>query len=226
MAAFDAKLGWMVLLGAGLFAGCAPLTMQVPPGVASADALKVGGYSQSLKGLTNKDLTLGAYAVTDIDRDWNRGSSQSAGPFGRDSQKKAFRYEVKAQGQGLHGECTEQAVTHTVMGFEKSKVSFGCVCTAAGATQAKLELVDGVGRAELGTDRRFEVTAVFESAQGHTQRQPLGYHFRDAQGEGAVDVSESGRAWVPQNLLEPQRMGLVCAYAGLLLYLPTDTDAR
>ncbi len=204
--------------------GCASITMQPPQGVHDATVLPVTGHSGNLISFREKDLTLGAYRVTNIDRDWDRGSSQSAGPWARDAHKKAFRFDLKSQQRTLHAECVEQAVTHEVAGFGKSKATFKCSCAEGDGKPSTLELINGVGKATLSDGDTFEVAALYDSEQGPTTTEALGYHFKKDGAEGAVDVTVGGRAWVPKDIAEEQLFELVCHYGALFLYRPTKEE--
>jgi hypothetical protein len=210
-------LGSLAILG-----GCgSTATLKPPASVGSAQELKVEGHSGSIKTFRDKDLKIGSYAVTNIDRDWDKGSSTSAGPWSRNAKSKAYRFDLKAEGHTLHGECTEQAVEQAVAGFGKAKVTFGCTCGEGDAQQAKLELVNGAGSAQLAAGAAYDLRALHESAQGAQVSSALGYEFRGAKESGAVDVSGAGRAWIPASVSDQERLALVCSYAGLLLYRPT-----
>jgi hypothetical protein len=196
--------------------------MQPPQGVATAKALPVTGHSGSFKSFKESDLTIGSYKVTNIDRDWDKGSGANAGLWSRDAKKKAYRFDVQSQGRTLQGECTEQAVTHAVAGFGKTKVTFACTCGDGDTPRAKLSLVNGAGSVELGRGVKYDLAVVHQSEQGAQVSTALGYHFTSPSGEGAVDVTGNGRAWVPNDLDEEPLFDLVCGYAGLFLYRPTE----
>jgi hypothetical protein len=201
---------------------CTVATMKPPPGVAGAKPLKVVGYSGSVQTFREKELQLGSYAVSNIDRDWDKGSSAGAGLWSRDAKKKAYRFDVKSQARTLHGECTEQAVQHSIAGFGKAKVTFGCTCSEGSTVRGKLDVVNGQGTAQVGDAALYQVATVHESEQGSTSSGALGYHFRGPQGEGAVDVGGTGRAWLPAEASEEDTFTLACQYAALFLYRPTE----
>src|SRR4051812_26390277 len=113
----------LVVLGVSA-AGCATARLKVPEAVKSTPELRGEGYSSGLT-LKQKDMKIGSYDVINIDRDWDKGSSAGVGPWQRDSKKKSFRYDVKAQGRVIHAECSEQAVQNSVGGWSKGKVTFG-----------------------------------------------------------------------------------------------------
>lgn len=211
---------FVVLLG--LAGGCATASMKPPPGVAAATPLAVVGHSGSVKTFRENEIKLGGYQVANIDRDWDKKSSSGAGPWSREAKKKAYRYDIQSQGRTLHGECTEQAVEHSVGGFGKQNVSFTCVCAENGANVAQLELANQAGTAQVGSANSYQVAAVHESEQGAKVSSALGYHFRGPHGEGAVDVTGSGRAWLPAQVDQEESFALVCQYAGLFLYRPTS----
>lgn len=211
----------LIALSLLTFAACTVASMKPPAGVANADQLRVEGYSGSVKTFREKELKLGSYSVANIERDWDKGSSASAGLWSRDAKKKAYRYDVKSQSRTLHGECTEQAVQQSIAGFGKAKVTFGCTCNEGEAVRGKLDVVNGAGTAQVG-ESLYQVSVVHESEQGSTVSAALGYHFRGPAGEGAVDVGGTGRAWLPAGVDEDNGLTLACQYAGLFLYRPTE----
>jgi hypothetical protein len=204
-----------------LSGGCATARMKPPSGVSGATALPVSGHSGSVKTFREKPLQLGPYQVGSIDRDWDKKSSTSAGPWSRDAKKKAYRYDVTGQGRNLHGECTEQAIESSVAGFGKLSVTFSCVCSENGSTVAQVDLKDETGSAQVSGAEGYKVSTIHDSEQGARVSSPLGYHFTGPHGEGAVDVSGPGRAWLPAQAEPDESLALACQYAGLLLYRPT-----
>ncbi len=204
-----------------LASGCTPITLKPPASVATALELKVEGHSD-VKTFREKDLKIGSYVVHNIDRDWNRSTSLAAGPWSRESGNKAYRFDLKAQSRTLHGECTEAVAKNGIAGFGTSSVTFGCTCKEGESQRVKLDLVNGSGTALLAASTQYTVNELHESEQGAYIASPLGYHFQTVGAEGVVDVSGKGRAWVPASASEHDQFGLVCAYAALLLYRPTE----
>lgn len=201
--------------------GCAQPRLAPPSAVQAAQELKVEGYKAGTYTFRDKDLKIGSYEVTNIDRDWDKRSSTGAGPWSREASKKAYRYDVKAQGRTVHGECTELGVEHSIGGFGKGKLTLTCECAEDGEQRAKVELVNGAGTATVA-GIPYELSELHTSEEGRQISQALGYQFSAAQSTGAVDVSGTGRAWLPPSASEEQSLGLVCSYAGFLLYRPSQ----
>ena len=213
----------IALLSLCLFGvACTPLRLKAPASVSQSTELKIEGYKQGSFSFKDKDLRIGSYQVTNIDRDWDEGSQTSVGPWQRDSSKKAYRFDVIAQGRTLHAECGERATQNQVAGWGTSKVTLQCTCGEGSNEHAKVELVNGTGNAQI-QGVPYDLASLHLAENGAHVNAPLGYEFRGAQGSGAIDVSVNGRAWLPSNASEDQSLALVCSYAGFLLYRPTST---
>lgn len=204
-----------------LAAGCTTATLKPPASVTGSQPLKVEGHS-SVKTFKEKDLKIGSFAVTNIDRDWDKGSGVSSGPWAKTKGKKAYRFDVKGQERTLHAECTEEALTNAIGGFGKTNVTFGCACKEGEVQRVKLDLSNGTGAVQLADSINYKVSSLHESEQGARITDPLGYHFQAGEVEGVIDVSGNGRAWLPTAASEEDQFGLVCSYAALLLYRPTN----
>ncbi len=201
--------------------GCSTATMKPPSSVTQSQRLAIQGHSGNTQTFREKNLEIGSYSVSHIDRDWDKGTQTNAGPWSRASNRKAYRFDVGAAGRLIHAECNEQAVSQDIAGIGQSKVTFACECREGSDARAKVDLVDGVGTARIA-GIPYEITAVYESEQGGRSGTALGYHFKAPEGDGAVDVTGKGRAWLPTAVTDETTLGLVCAYAGLLLYRPTQ----
>jgi hypothetical protein len=201
--------------------GCTPVRLKAPAAVKSSQELKVEGYSQGKFAFKAKDFKIGAYQVTGIDHDWQKGSGVSAGPYSANKTKNAYRFDVKAQGRSVHAECTEIAAQQSIGGFGKSRVNLNCSCAEGDTVRATFELKNGSGQAQVG-GVTYEMNELHEAESGHEIMKALGYDFRGAKGTGAVDVTGTGRAWMPATESEDEQLGLVCSYAGFMLYRPAQ----
>jgi hypothetical protein len=206
--------------------GCTAAILKTPAWASESQTLAVQGYDGSkFTALKEQKIQIGSYAVENVDRDWDKTDKSGAGPWSRESKHKAYRFDLAAQGRTAHAECTEQAIEHSVAGFGKMKVTFGCTCKEGDVERFKAELVDGKGTATLGGSATYDVNSMHDSEQGARITKPLGYSMRALQGgeqsEVGVDVSGPGRAWVPTSATEDDLLGLVCGYAGFMLYQPT-----
>jgi hypothetical protein len=211
----------LTLLATAL-AACSPVRLKVPEAANAGKELKVQGFSANSFSFKQKDIQLGSYRVTNIDRDWDKGSTTNVGngAYARDEKTKGFRFDVKAQARTLHAECNEEAVQQGILGFTDPKIILECTCTEGETTRATLKLKNGKGNANVGA-AAYDLSALHRGEGGADASEALGYQFRGAQGTGVVDVSSSGRAWLPAAASEDEALGLVCGYAGFLLYRPT-----
>ncbi|MFT3921329.1 MAG: hypothetical protein QM778_02215 [Myxococcales bacterium] len=216
-------LGLSVLtLVAAASSGCGVRLLRTPTNVSDAQPIKIEGYSSKSRSFDNGVLKIGSYAVNNVDRDWQKGSGVEAGPFSKEKKKNAYRYDITAQARTLHGECTEEQVAKGVAGFGSTHVTFGCACTEGEKQVSKIDVVDGAGTVQVGEGVTYNVTSLNDVEGGGTSNSALGYQFQGPQGLGVVDVSGTGRAWVPANSAEDDTFGLACSYAGLLLYRPAS----
>jgi hypothetical protein len=212
-----------LVLVAAASTGCATRILRTPTNVQDAQVLQVAGYSSNSRSFDNGVLKIGSYAVNNLDRDWQKGSGVSAGGvYSKDKKKNAYRYDLSAQSRTLHGECTEEQVSQGVAGFGSTHVTFACACTEGETQHSKIEVVDGAGTVQVGEGITYNVTTLHDVEGGGTASSALGYQFQGPQGVGVVDVSATGRAWVPASAAEEEAFGLACSYAGLLLYRPAS----
>jgi hypothetical protein len=216
-----ARSAFLVLL-AVLAAGCKPVRLKTPDFVAGARELQVRGYKRGSHGFRESDIALGSYRVTGIDHDWDRSTSVKAGPRASESRKKAFRFDLRAEGRTLRGECTEEARRQGIGGFLSAKIALRCACSEGEAPRLSLAL-DGRSGTVQAAGVAYQVAELRDSASGGKVREALGYELRGPVARGAVDVSASGRAWLPTGVSADEELALVCAYASLLLYRPTTT---
>ena len=205
-----------VLASAVFFLACEPMRASIPPNAAAGESLEVKGRKSGGIG-KEPDFQIGTFAITAIDRDWNKSSSTGVGPWKRDASKRAYRFEI-AQGElSAHAECLEIGTANSVGPWGTGKVTYTCECRGEGVIASKLEFVNGNGTFSAGT-RTMPVVPIFQSEGKASSSSPLGYSFAGDGYEGAVDVSGAGRAFLPAVEAPNERMAWVCAYASLLLY--------
>jgi hypothetical protein len=201
--------------------GCTPVRLKAPEAVKTAQELKIEGYKQGTFAFKQKDVTIGSYKVTNIDHDWQKGSGVSVGGYSAEKKKNAYRFDVTAQGRTVHAECTEIAAQQGFGGFGASNVSVTCACTEGETARATFELKNGQGTAQVN-GITYDLSSLHQSEAGSTMDKALGYDFRSAKGTGALDITGTGRAWLPATDSEDESLGLVCGYAGFLLYRPAS----
>jgi len=208
-------------LSVSLGSGCTKHVLRPPAGLGDAQELPVQGFSSGFKtSFRERDLKLGDYLVTHIDRDFDRGSERSSGGFVSETHSGAYRFDLRAGGRTLHGECTTDYESKGKAGFAKVSSRFGCECVEGGSPRAELDIVDGKGSARI-VDNDYELAVLHQPERGGPVRANLGYRFKGPRGQqGVVDVTAHGRAWLPAALPEDESLGLVCGYAGLFLYRP------
>jgi hypothetical protein len=199
-------------VGAALLAlACAP-ALKVPSKVARQPAQGVERHAWTLK--------LGGGAVSDVARGSDRVTGRGLWTFKERPSEASLRFVFRRGSVALDGDCLER-VNKPVMGFVPDNVSLTCTCRQAGKTSARLTLEKGKGSAQLEGGAAYEVSALNRSTRNKKEPQALGYWFQRAEGEGAVDVTGDGRFWLPPGLPAQEEPGLLCLYAGLLLYHPS-----
>jgi hypothetical protein len=203
--------------------GCTPVRLKAPEAVKSSQELKVEGYSQGKFAMKAKDFAIGSYKVTDINHDWQKGSGASFGGYSASKKKNAYRFDVSAQGRTVHAECSAVAAEQGVaaVGFGKSNVTVSCACNEGDTPRATFEHKNGLGQATVA-GVTYDMSELYTAESGSQSSKALGYNFRSAKGTGAVDITGTGRAWMPTTGGEDEQLGLVCSYAAFLLYRPAS----
>ncbi|MFT3928545.1 MAG: hypothetical protein QM778_38805 [Myxococcales bacterium] len=209
----------LALLGGG----CTKHVLRAPIAVKDARELPVQGYSSGFRtSFREKDIHVGDYLVTGIDRDFDQSSQQNAGGFQRLARKSAYRFELKAAAHALHGECTAEYESRGKAGFAKVTSSFHCWCAEDNTPRADVTITNGTGRAQI-IGNAYALTVLHQPQSGGPVKAALGYQFKSPGGAlGAVDVTGNGRVWLPAGSSADESTALVCSYAGLMLYRPAD----
>jgi hypothetical protein len=86
---------------------------------------------------------------------------------------------------------------------------------------AQLELNQGNGTAKLG-DAEYRVQTLHQTRKGKQEKAALGYWFTQPAGEGAIDLAGDGRFWLPPQLSAEQEPAMLCLYASLFVYRPSQ----
>ena len=143
-------------------------------------------------------------------------------PYGRapDPQTRKYGFELVHGAHKLRAACEEQAHEAPYFGLGKASVGLYCTCQEGETVQAALLLSEGRGQASLPEQARYTVWEGHEDERGGRAHAILGYRFRGAKGEAAIDITESPRAYLPEQLDETQRAPLTCLFAALLLHQP------
>jgi hypothetical protein len=193
-----------------MLAACGPGRLKPPGHVSSAQPLKVQGYP-------GERFAIGEFRIGWFERDGESVSTPNA-RRGQTTKQATYRFDLHGKGRSLRGECT-QAAQKSLAGSVMPNTRLSCTCREASAARMSLELANGRGSAQLA-GASYKLSALHESEGGRRVASTLGYAFRGAAGTGVVDVSETGRAWLPANLSEDERLGMICGYASLLLERP------
>jgi hypothetical protein len=82
------------------------------------------------------------------------------------------------------------------------------------------DITAGYSGVLIANGQQYRVASINEREGGFSSGDPTGYRVDGGQPTGAVEVLNPGRIWLARNLKEPQRAGLACNFAGLMLYLP------
>jgi hypothetical protein len=213
-----------------LFGGCTVQQMALPADVAQAsEALPISDRSGWSGAFVDESFNLGNYRVSDVDRKWD--STRSSHFFNRSASSTSGGYTFKLAGDGnaLDGECATEAREHGAsfaggISFSALVAKLGCNCGDASGN-AELELEAGNGAHYEGTLKtsggEFHVSTIHEREGGTSSVEPTGYRVDGSNGPvGAVDVLNTGRAWLSKTLAGRARAEVACTFAGLLLYKP------
>jgi hypothetical protein len=199
-----------------LASACAHTALKVPPGVAHVPPIAVSGRG----GLHEGEWKLGAATISGVERSANRITGRGVTTWQRDPNQTGLTFTLKDQNRTLAAVCNE-GVEETYFGVGRPNVHFECSCREGDAERAHFKLVNGDGTAELPEVARFQVSRLSISSQNRNEKRALGYWFHGDSGQGAVDVLDDGRVWLPERLPGEARPALLCSYAALLLYRPT-----
>ncbi len=213
----------LAVMGSG---GCSPVHMVVPPDVSRAsDVLEVRDRSAASGAFVDEGFSLGAYRVTEVDRDWSSTSSVGAGPVEKSESKTGYEYRLEAAEQQLAGRCAVRGRSRSVAlgaGWSErsDRESLDCVC----GEQARLHLETDDetyrGALQLGAGR-YSLSAITEAeGGGGFSVGPVGYRADGNEPLAAVEVTHPGRIWLARSLPEPERPEVACLLVALLLYEP------
>jgi hypothetical protein len=206
--------------------------MVAPQDVAQgSQVLEVSERSSMTGSLVNESFKLGAFAVTDVDRDWNKKSSFSVVGYSNATTKTGYSYKLKGAGDAWTGSCASSANdsgVHVMGGsVDWGKTSITCECKQGG-TSASVVLnssspesnKNAGGELSVG-DAKYKVSAVNETDKSNLGSGAAGFRYDGDDGAvGAVEVLRPGRVWLNTRLPEQQRLPVACVSAGLMLYQP------
>ncbi|HEX6245544.1 MAG TPA: hypothetical protein VFZ61_31690 [Polyangiales bacterium] len=203
-----------------LTSACAqPGPMQPPVTKPPARMVEVQESRSSRSGPT-RSLALGSASVMEIKS--NMIAAPGTTPYGRarDPGSSKYSFTISTREHALSAECAEQANDAPYFGLGKASIDLYCTCAEGGGVRAALLLAEGRGEAALSSGERYAVWESHEDLRGHRVRPILGYRFRNPRQEGAIDISEQPRAYMPATLPAEHELPLACLYAALLLHTP------
>lgn len=221
--------------GIGLIvAGCAGPRMVPPPDVSQgSQILDVADRSAMTGALANESFKLGSFAVSDVDRDWNKKSGFSVAGFSSATTTTGYSYKLKGPGSAWEGSCASSAENKGValMGgsVDWGKTKLTCVCKQ-GSELASVALNSGsadasasagaAGELTIG-DTKYKVSPVNDTDKTNLGSGAAGFRYDGADGAvGAVEVLRPGRVWLNARLPESEHVPVACVSAGLMLYQP------
>ncbi|MFT3925806.1 MAG: hypothetical protein QM778_24905 [Myxococcales bacterium] len=208
---------WAGVLSVCLLAvGCAR-NMKVPEKVAGNPVMN----AQREGGLKENELRLGGAVASQIERNWSRPLGRGLVSFEKAPEETTLKFAFKEGQVALSGGCVEQLRTN-LMGLKDPKVSLECSCKDGETLKGQLKLEQYQGKAELGGANSYQVYGVHTTTSGKKRNEVLGYWFLSKAGEGAIELKNDGRAWLPPTLSAEERPTLLCLYSALLLYRPSE----
>lgn len=221
------------ITGVGLWVtGCAGPRMVPPADVAQGSQVLDATDRSSMTGaLVNESFKLGSFAVTDVDRDWNKKSGFAVAGYSNDTTTTGYSYKVTGPGSAWEGRCASSAQKQGVH-FGNSEVDWGktsitCECKQAGATtslviKASSPDSDRNAAGELHSgDAKYKVSPVHDTDKSSFGDRPAGFRFDGDDGAvGAVEVLRPGRVWLTARLPDSDHVPVACVSAGLMLYVP------
>lgn len=210
-----ALLSWQLLVTA-----CAqPGPMKPPVSTPPTRVWEITETRSSSSGPT-RSLVLGAANVDAISG--SMISAPGTTPYGRasDPGTSKYKFNIATPQHALRAECSEQANDAPYFGLGKAAIDLYCTCVDGNVVKAALLLSEGRGQAALVSGERYAVWESHEDEHGHRVRPVLGYRFQAGRSEGAIDITQRPRAYVPASLPAEHELPLACLYAALLLHTP------
>lgn len=226
-----------ISVGLGL-AGCAGPRMVAPADVAqNSQVLEVTERSSMSGALVNESFKLGSFAVSDVDRDWNKKSGFSVAGYSNSTTTTGYSFKVKGGDNVWDGSCASSANDKgvAVMGgsVDWGKTRITCECKQGATTAAVVlnanspESNKNSGGELTVADAKYKVSAVNDTDKSNLTSGAAGFRFDGDQGAvGAVEVLHPGRVWLNPRLPEAQRLPVACVSAGLMLYHPPSETMK
>lgn len=177
---------------------------------------------------------LGPYSVRGVDRGLTfKGGFDDLDGF-RPAPQRGYRFELRSRRKGsttLQGKCSERAAK-TIEDLDGSRkvieeeAALACICEEPGTALTRFYVEDLGGQyggpiAVAGVSGR--VVGAYELDDGdRLVGRPAGFRIEDQEGTVAAGGILPGdtRVWIRQRLAEEDKQRLVCALAGLMLWVP------
>jgi hypothetical protein len=199
----------------------------VPPAelVPKADVHAATDRSSMSGLMVDEAFVLGAYKVTEVDRDWMQHESSKTETFDGIHSTAGYVYTLVGGPAPVQGTCAWASGKGgvSIMGVAVSKASnvLTCECVSDGESSV-MRLTDG-GTLEYAGEfmvdgEAMKVSPVSETEGTYMKKTPPGYRIDGEAGVlGAVEVIHPGRVWLDQGLGAEKKGTLSCAMTGLML---------
>lgn len=224
--------GFFVVGASAGIGACTMLeTRLAAPASLAADAEVYTAEDRSLfsGALANESFRLGPYAVSEVDRDWDKSSSVGLGDYSRAKITSGYKYQF-ADSTGVgKARCSSRRDKDAVALSGSSSLAWvhdqlTCRCEL-GSGRAELTLSDDGDGALIG-GHSYSVQRLHHTEQGMRLPEPLGFAVSSVNGVavGAVELEHPGRVWLASALNPDERSQLSCVLSGLLLFQAPDLD--
>jgi hypothetical protein len=214
-------------------AGCAGPRMVAPKDVTQgSQTLDVAERSSMSGSLVDESFKLGSFAVTDVDRDWNKKNGFAVAGYSNDTTTTGYSFKLKGGSDAWEGSCASSANKKGVkiLGGQAAwgSSSLTCECKQGASTVTVVLKADSPdasstkkmsGELSMSAEKKYKVSVVSETDKSNLSDSPAGFRYDSADGAvGAVEILRPGRVWLGERLSEPERLPVACLSAGLMLY--------
>lgn len=177
----------------------------------------------------NESFRIGPYAVSDVDRDWDKSSSVGLGDYSRAKITSGYEFRFAAPSGTGKARCSSRRDKDAVALSGSSSLAWvhdqrTCRCELNGAI-AEITLSDDGDSAQL-SGQHYSVQRLHHTEQGMRLPEPLGFSLSTLEGQavGAVELEHPGRIWLGSALSPADKAQLSCVFSGLLLFQAPDLD--
>ena len=225
-------LGCFVVCAAAGMGACTMLETRLAAPASLATGAEV--YTAEDRSLfsgafANESFRIGPYAVSDVDRDWDKSSSVGLGDYSRAKITSGYKYQFADSTGTGKARCRSRRDKDAVALSGSSSLAWvhdqlTCHCELDSG-RAELTLSDDGDGALIG-GQPYSVQRLHHTEQGMRLPEPLGFAVSSADGTavGAVELEHPGRIWLASTLRQEDRAQLSCVLSGLLLFQAPDLD--